>query len=339
VRVSDFVLKCVGFVGEVHERDANDVVRGDLHATGFFVCIPSAVRHGLYYLYFVTARHVAEELRNVDVYVLVNKRGGGTTEILASEPANWYLHPTDLTCDVAVCPMVYSPPAELLPVPFEHLLTPKSIEDFGIGIGDEVFATGLFSEIPNTTKNIPILRHGNIAMMPTEQLQTELGYADVYLVEARSLGGLSGSPVFVRPTGKIPVQLQPGTGVEGLLAVRDRIKLLGLMHGHWDVKESEINNPTITHDRKRGVNYGVAIVTPAIKIIETLNRPDLLEVRMGNEEALKRSGIPGMDSASSKDSDVQTTETGFELPVPTDEQFFDGLKKASRKKHASRDGS
>ena len=33
-----------------------------------------------------------------------------------------------------------------------------------------------------------------------EQVQTELGHTEMYLVEARSTGGLSGSPEFVRPT-------------------------------------------------------------------------------------------------------------------------------------------
>jgi hypothetical protein len=186
-----------------------------------------------------------------------------------------------------------------------------------------IFATGLFSEIPNTTQNLPILKHGNIAMMPTEQLQTELGFADVYLVEARSIGGLSGSPVFVRPTAGIGLPFGTHKTIEGLIALTDRVKLLGLMHGHWDVKESEINNARLSHDRKRGVNYGIAIATPAIKIIETINRPELIRIRMRNDEKLKQSNVPGMDSAKdgAKVEEVPFTQESFELE----------LKKASRK--------
>lgn len=328
MRVSDYVLKSVGFIGEVQQRSASGV-SGDLHATGFFIRVPSATATGGY-LYFVTARHVAEDLRDRDVFVLVNKRSGSTTEILAVEPPMWYLHPTDVSCDVAICPMNYDNEADVLPIPVSELLTAESIEQWGVGIGDEVFATGLFSEIPNTTRNIPILRHGNIAMMPTEQLQTGLGYADVYLVEARSLGGLSGSPVFVRPTGKIPCQFGPDAPVEMLLGLREQQKLLGIMHGHWDVRESEINNPRITHDRKRGVNYGVAIVTPASKIIEVLNRRELAESRMRYDEKLKKQSVPGMDSAKPNQA-MQTTAEGAEIPIPTQEQFLDDLTKATRK--------
>jgi hypothetical protein len=47
---------------------------------------------------------------------------------------------------------------------------------------------------------MPIGRHGSLAMMPSEPIQTDLGFADVYLIKARSMGGISGSPVFVRPS-------------------------------------------------------------------------------------------------------------------------------------------
>jgi hypothetical protein len=90
---------------------------------------------------------------------------------------------------------------------------------------------------------MPIVRHGNIAMLPEEQIQTEMGYADVHLIEARSIGGLSGSPVFVR-TSEAEKDSHRG------------IQLLGVMHGHWEIKESELNKPTLVHDR-RGVNLGI----------------------------------------------------------------------------------
>jgi hypothetical protein len=130
---------------------------------------------------------------------------------------------------------------------------------------------------------MPIIRHGNIAMMPKEQIQTELGYADVYLIEARSLGGLSGSPVFVRPTICTAIP-DNQWGLKHNFSYGHGATLLGLMHGHWDVKESEMNKAFFTHDRKHGVNYGIAIVVPAYKIVETLNRPELIELRAQAEK-------------------------------------------------------
>ena len=166
----------------------------------------------------------------------------------------------------------------------------------GIGVGDEIFVTGLFTAVPGISRNIPIIRHGNIAMMPEEQIQTELGYADVFLVELRSIGGLSGSPVFVRNTIGFPIRKIDGSS--GMLyGSGSGDTLLGLMHGHWDIKESEMNNANFSHDRKRGVNMGIGIVIPAIKIYETLYSAELVCMRKEQEEAMLRRRIPGTDES------------------------------------------
>jgi hypothetical protein len=53
-------------------------------------------------------------------------------------------------------------------------------------------------------RNIPIVRTGNISMIPSEKVpgiqirRGESVESEVYLIEARSVGGLSGSPVFIR---------------------------------------------------------------------------------------------------------------------------------------------
>jgi hypothetical protein len=321
MRVPEFVQKCVGFIGEVEHRDEKGIVYGDLHGTGFFVSVRSKVRGR--YLYLVTARHVAEELKDSDIFVRVNKKGGGTTEMLGDHSGIWYLHPTDVTCDVAVTQLPYVQEADILGVPFSETVDSDFLAKNSIGIGDEVFITGLFSPVADESHNMPIVRHGNIAMMPSKQIQTELGYADVYLVETRSLGGLSGSPVFVRPTGVVPTQQWLHGQGSAILGLQDNMKLLGMMHGHWDVKESEMNNPRLNHDR-RGVNYGIGICVPAYKIAETINCPPLLEMRMKNDDKLKKESVPSMDSAKrDKERGALFTKDDFEI----------ALKKASRKKN------
>jgi hypothetical protein len=94
------------------------------------------------------------------------------------------------------------------------------------------------------------------------------------------------------------------------------------MHGHWDVKESELNKAFITHDRKHGVNLGIGIVVPAYKILETINRPELQEMRREFKQQLSRRSVPGMDSARSKDEAKESF---------TKEEFEAALKRASRK--------
>ena len=62
-------------------------------------------------------------------------------------------------------------------------------------------------------------------------------------------------------------------------------KLLGMIKGHWDVEESKINQAYFSHDPKRGVNLGIAQVVPIKKIIEIINRSELIKDR---EEAERR---------------------------------------------------
>lgn len=330
MRIPDEYLNCVAFIGEVAAQDATGV-HGDPCATGFFVSVPADTPSMKPFLYFVTAKHVASDLKDRKVCFFVNKMGGGVTTFSGLLDVRWWLHPEDKTADVAVVPVFNPPDVNIAAIDLREFALPGVIEQLVIGIGDEVFGVGLFTEVIGTTRNWPVVRHGNIAMMPTEQIDTELGHADVYLVEARSLGGLSGSPVFVRNTGTPD---DPGTvrGSGIMFGTGKHIKLLGLMHGHWDIKESEMNKPFFTHDRKHGVNYGVAIVVPAIKIFETLYRAELMQMRATAERRAqsRRRNVPGMDSART-DTGTQITPEGAEVPIPTQQQFLDDLTKASRR--------
>src|SRR5205807_6043235 len=186
--------------------------------------------------------------------------------------SEWWTHPTDKAADVAIIPVGNQSNADIKGIASKDFVTQDDLSSRRVGVGDELFITGLFTEAPGIARNMPIVRHGNIAMLPEEQIQTELGYADVYLAEVRSIGGISGSPVFVRAIEE--EQESPARdSVKGM-------KLLGLMQGHWDIKESEMNQPAIAHIGKRkGVNLGIGVVTPASKILDILNSPD-------NQEAI-----------------------------------------------------
>jgi hypothetical protein len=135
---------------------------------------------------------------------------------------------------------------------------------------------------------------------------------------------LSGSPVFVRHTLSVKVQRE-GDGSDDLLfANGPGITLLGLMHGHWDIRESEMNKASIIHDRQHGVNLGIGIVVPAIKIYETLYAPNLIAMRKKQEKEILKRNVPGTDSVKPSNAVAQPfTQATFEA----------ALKKVSRKKH------
>lgn len=256
MRIPDEVFKCVVFVG----LDKPTLPMGvDFIGTAFFVLVPSSIK-GTSYIYLVTAKHVAEKLGNRDFIIRINTRDGRSL-ILEAEGAKWFTHPTDSSVDVAVLPHAPSKTEfDYKAVHIESFLSEEIIRKEGIGVGDEVFITGLFVRASGSARNQPIVRIGNIAMMPDEALPTRWGNIEAYLIEARSIGGLSGSPAFVRAT----------TG---------RSYLLGLMRGHWDI-------PAETEEIYVKVNVGIAIVEPAKKISEVLNHPELVKMREQNDTRL-----------------------------------------------------
>lgn len=289
VRVPDTVLKSVGFLCEVTYTDGAGVVDADPIGTGFFVTVRSP--GGRYWFFFVTAAHVAESLKGKSAYVLVNKKEGGAKSVNEIDGA-WWLHPTDKSCDVAIVLCRIASDLDVVCIPQTLFATDKNIQELGIGVGDEVFMAGLFTLAPGEGENLPIVRHGNIAMMPNQQIQTDRGFADVYLVEARSTGGMSGSPVFVRETIHLPLDAdKPDLVMRGL----GRMYFLGLMLGHWDIKESELNDYAINHDRTHGVNIGIGIVVPAYKILETILQPDIVALMTKDDEHHKNKNIPALD--------------------------------------------
>jgi hypothetical protein len=221
---------------------------------------------------------------------------------------------------VAVIQIGIDPTADIISVAVEDFGLPDRLEHWNIGIGDDVHAVGLFSAIPGNSSNTPIVRFGNIAMMPPDQIQTDLGYTDAYLIEARSIGGMSGSPVFVRRTIKQEVTTTDGKSLTVFYSGAGET-LFGMAQSHWDIREEDINKPSFVHDRKRGVNYGVAVVVPARKIYETLHSPTLIEMRKAQEQQILRRTVPSSDSAGPKDRTSPFTKDDFNA----------ALKKVSRK--------
>jgi hypothetical protein len=193
----------------------------------------------------------------------------------------WVLHPdVTLVDDAAVLP--WAPPAgeaDWRHFPMNETATPEESEDLGLGIGDEVFLPGLFVHHTGKEHNIPILRVGNIAAMPDEPVQTKIGLLDAYLVEARSIGGLSGSPVFVNPGlirshgNALKVGTNPNT-----------YYLVGLMHGHFKVDISKLDAADTNGLSDEAINMGIAIVLPIGRVQDIIDSPELKGIRDAEDQ-------------------------------------------------------
>jgi hypothetical protein len=283
--ISPEIRKCVVFVGW---RNPLGVYR--FAGTAFFVgkAIEGTDKG---FIYLITAKHVIDGIRDKGcdkVGVRVNLKNQNATWV-ETEIQSWNFHPDELSLDVVDVAVMQT---HLVPV-FDHQVLPitmfatDAFVEKEIKVGLEIFLAGLFANHSGERRNIPIVRVGNIVAMPEEQVETKMGLMDAYLVEARSLGGISGSPVFVRFPGFIRQNTEKGVSI----GLSDSYALLGLMHGHWDVNDPETD--TVADIRgEREVNMGIAIVVPAGKILEVLQQP-LIAKREKDAEAQLRKQMKG----------------------------------------------
>ncbi len=309
MRISDNILKSVGFVSRY-----SPILSGGAEikfgGTAFIVGVRMDANMGLAHL--VTAKHVAEAIEPAEAVIAMNGKDGEPL-FLRTGDTQWFHHPTEKdSVDVAVIPFgsLRFGEYDITWIPEEMFATDKRIAEFDIGLGDEIVAIGLFTRFFGSSHLVPIVRTGNIAMMPKDKLPIkDFGEMEAYLAEGRSIGGLSGSPVFVRNTVKMPVQTKDGSSAQ--LSGLGGMHLLGLMHGHWEVPLSFSDV-----EQAEAVNMGVSIITPAKKILEVLYHPELIAMRKEHYEASKAAKSPKQDSAFT--------------PFSKDD-FEAALKKASRK--------
>ncbi len=290
MRVPGEVRQCVVFIGLPVTMPGGQ--QGlSFQGTAFFVSVPSESTQGWNYVYLVTAKHVAMKLEGQTFMVRINTKDGKSA-LVKGEGTKWWYHATDESVDVALIPFLPPEEFEYKHIPTTMFLLDETIRDKSIGTGDEVFITGLFAHLTGSARNLPIVRMGNIAMMPGEPVPSkEFGDIEAYLIEARSIGGLSGSPAFVRET------VTTGLGA---------FYLLGLMHGHWDIPpQSKKNAVRVDEDTYGRVNMGIAIVIPAKKILEVLNQPQLLDGRRAADEARKKETMPTLDEESAQANQKQ----------------------------------
>src|SRR4030042_5421398 len=122
------------------------------------------------FTYIVTAKHVVVGIKKAkndgSLYLRINTKDGNVV-YAPSKLEAWEFH-TDPYVDAAV---FYGTPVNhneyYKVVPLVTFATNEIIQKNKIGIGDTVYITGLFVNHFGKKINSPILRAGNIAMMPT----------------------------------------------------------------------------------------------------------------------------------------------------------------------------
>lgn len=247
MRVPDEVRKTVGYVAYQDQTNGQIVPVGSMFFLGHD---PKEGSDTSPTMYAVTAAHVIDQLRKKGVKeTLLRLNSAIATDPLLTIPVaidSWFSLPPDKNIDVAIFEMGIPKNADHLVIPMKMSATKKIFSDHEVELGDEVFISGLFKHHFGTKRNIPIVRTGNLAALTEEKVTTKThGDIDAYLVEARSIGGISGSPVFLN----LGFVRHIGGEVKHVTGARTLIFLLGLVHGHFEENGEELN-------------AGIAIVVP-----------------------------------------------------------------------------
>lgn len=263
--VSDQFRKCTVFVAV--QQGQGPGVDPSPAATAFLVSVPIAAGEAA--TYAVTARHVVDSARFFGaLHLRFNLESGGWTD-LRTDPDAWLASPES---DVAVVRIAPPPASDMRTLPLDRIATRQHVQENEIGEGDELFFVGLFSPRPGVERAQPIVRFGTIALMPREPIAVRMDPGsdsttriEAYLVEARSWGGVSGSPAFI--------YFSP-TRQEGFLTLSEygtsHIVLLGLVQGHFELEAEVAFLGDVGASAKVSQNAGLAAVVPSWAIIKLL---------------------------------------------------------------------
>jgi len=259
--------------------------------------------------------------------VRVNTHEGGFRTI-DGDRMGWFLHPDG--DDLAVAPLgINSALLKVAYVPFE-MAVPREVIDGGVlGVGDEAFFIGRFVYRDGKIMNTPTARFGSIAQVggdPIVQKERQGFRQESFLVEAHSLSGFSGSPVFAYRGARFAPHAEDSSVASIVPQVGSRVYLLGVDWGSdpWTADVLDAN----THKAVNPAEYvrassGMSLIVPAWKLRGALDHPDLVEFRR-IREGLMRHQQPD----EGREAAVLDSATG---PTPfSRDDFDDALGRATR---------
>jgi len=347
MQVTDEVLNCTAFLGTKTRRGFAAA------GTAFFICYE---QDDFVFVYLVTTAHLMWPGRSRHekgppagyLDLRVNSQTG-VPSIEKIEHSEWLY--AERGIDLAIRPEMASI-ASVSEFPMEGdvgvlnmnggiALRSTDAGKKGLTIGDEIFVVGAFVPHVGESKNIPIVRTGNIAAMPHEPIPFSSPRVPPYLVETRSIGGLSGSPVFLNlqtqrlPTGK-PKALQSAVTNQKNITRKAQLlphMIIGIMLGaHEGLYEQDFVNDG--KRRKASIkdaqfNSGISVVLPVDALFTLLESEPVKEKRDKDiEAARKASGFRPTSASSSNESN----QKGGTLNPYHKEDFTSLLSAAARAK-------
>jgi len=278
-RIPNNILDCVFYL----YRSAIEAKEGkNTGGCGFLVLYPSEGDPIMGYAYAVTCRHLIDRGYTT---IRLNNEAGGTT-IIETTTQEWEqsrnndiaAKSIDLEEGEHKFRFVFGTTLRKFPgIP--SMINKEIMQEYEIGIGDEVFLVGRLLDHEGKQQNAPSARFGHIAALPSEPIwNDDIGkHVSVILCEVKSVGGFSGSPVFV----SVPsFSKRPHSNT--IKAMSSGPWLLGIDWGHTVRKEPvrAKNGDALENGQFVRRNSGITCVAPTSEIIEVLNCENFRSDRM-----------------------------------------------------------
>ncbi len=264
--------------------------------TAFVVGYPVPGRDETYVPLIVTAKHVVAD--NTQVLCRFSTQAGTNTAYVSYDiqalrrEGDYWEHPDD-GVDIAVFRSPHYVETKYVAFPRDLIATRDTVRGEDIAQGDRIVFPALLVNFVGSSRNYPVLRNGAIALLPEEKVSMRYAVGprviqtqqEVLLLEATSIPGASGAPIFLWPGPRIKNNSYVLGGVKAYL--------LGIMHGFYPAEPRELVDvqiATVT-ERMYAENSGIAIAFPSWRLDEILRRDDL-KARMDQLIAIGSAAAP-----------------------------------------------
>jgi hypothetical protein len=212
--IQENLVKCVAYIVKPGTKENKPI------GTGFFVGHRYQKDNDKFYVFLVTARHVLfDEKKQPYSHLLIRMneiKTGRLKDFDILQTNRWFFHKNAEEVDIAVYPLLPRD-ADFIFVPSDFFVTKDLLTKNKIGIGDDVFYTGLLSYYSGREKIEPIVRFGRLALI-TDELSIDDKY--YHYIDSGNIPGHSGSPLFLWATAtREPSGIVAGARIFGLYGI------------------------------------------------------------------------------------------------------------------------
>jgi hypothetical protein len=254
--------------------------------TGFLLGWPMPNGYGAT-AWVVTNKHIIEQAHWT---VRINTKGGGFA-CIDTDDREWICCPNS---DLAVRPIKLCPDVHQFTYLLrEWLLTKEWYEALDIGPGDECITIGRFVGHGGRSLNLPAARFGQISQSPKEPVFVDNKPQECFLVESRSIGGTSGSPVYVKlDPGSYRRTIDGNIAPDGTVLRQDKFPtkplLLGVCFAMVPSWQSicDQNYQEVQNGWRVQLNTGMMGVVPAWHLHDFMDSGEASEVRKVLEDSI-----------------------------------------------------